>query len=50
MNMQQHFLLPWVATSAAGSGGSPPTPRSTTAADCRPLTERRAGTEGLTRQ
>ena len=21
MNMQQHFLLPWVATSAAGSGG-----------------------------
>ena len=35
---------------AAGSGGSPPTPRSTTAADCRPLTERREGTEGLTRQ
>ena len=35
---------------AAGCGGSPPTPRTTTAADCRPLTERRAGTEGLTRQ
>ena len=24
MNMQQHFLLPWVATSAAGSGGIQP--------------------------